>query len=234
MINILDAIIIMYILMGAIVGLKRGVIKQAVMTVGMFLVVILSFILKNPLSALMYKTLPFFTLGGLLKNYSALNIIIYELIAFSIVFAMLSTVFILLVRVSSIVERLLKITIILAIPSKILGAILGLFEYYLVVFVILFIMSSPTFKINDIDFINESKIKPVILSKTPFVSKITNDTTKTFDEINDLLKNKNHLSDEKFNCKSLNIMIKNNVLSKDSADYLYSKEKINNKCKVEG
>ena len=43
----LDIIIIMIILFGAIVGFKRGIIKQSVITVGMILVLILSFILKK-------------------------------------------------------------------------------------------------------------------------------------------------------------------------------------------
>ena len=42
----LDIIIIMIILFGAIVGFKRGIIKQSVITVGMIFVLILSFILK--------------------------------------------------------------------------------------------------------------------------------------------------------------------------------------------
>ena len=52
----LDIIIIMIILFGAIVGFKRGIIKQSVITVGMILVLILSFILKNPVSSIMYNS----------------------------------------------------------------------------------------------------------------------------------------------------------------------------------
>ena len=51
----LDIIIIMIILFGAIVGFKRGIIKQSVITVGMILVLILSFILKNPISSIKHQ-----------------------------------------------------------------------------------------------------------------------------------------------------------------------------------
>ena len=65
----LDIIIIMIILFGAIVGFKRGIIKQSVITVGMIFVLILSFILKNPVSSIMYEHLPFFSFGGLFDEH---------------------------------------------------------------------------------------------------------------------------------------------------------------------
>ncbi len=230
--NTLDIVIIMFILMGGIVGMKRGVIKQSVMTIGMLIVVILSFILKNPVSSLMYKYLPFFTFGGLLKDLTVLNIILYELIAFSIVFSILSAILVVLIRVSSIFERLLKFTIILAIPSKILGFILGTVEYYLVVFIILFIVSSPMFHIKDIDFVRESKLKDTVLNNTLGLSSMLNNTLETFNDIDILIKNKDKYSTDEFNCKAVNIMKENKFLGEKSLDYLYSKGKVNNKCKV--
>ena len=65
-INIIDTVIVLFVMMGAIVGMKRGVIKQSVMTVGLILVLVLSFLLKNPVSALMYKYMPFISFHGLL------------------------------------------------------------------------------------------------------------------------------------------------------------------------
>ena len=140
----LDIIIIMIILFGAIVGFKRGIIKQSVITVGMIFVLILSFILKNPVSSIMYEHLPFFSFGGLFENLAVLNIIVYEGFAFLLVFSVLSTILIILIKISSVFEKILRATIILAIPSKILGAILGAIEYYLIVFIILFILVTST------------------------------------------------------------------------------------------
>ncbi len=228
--NIIDIVIVMFIIMGAIVGMKRGVIKQGVMTIGMLLVLILSFILKNPVSALMYKYLPFFNFYGLLNNLSILNILLYELIAFALVFGILSAILAVLIKISGIIEKILKCTIILAIPSKIFGLILGAFEYYLVVFAILFVLSGPTFQTKDFEFINESKLKDPILNNTVIISNISGKTITTFNEVGDLIKNKNKIDDKEFNCKALNIMIKNEFLSKDSADYLKEKGKINTNC----
>lgn len=228
----LDIIIIMFILFGAIIGFKRGIIKQSVITIGMILVLILSFILKNPVSALMYKYLPFFTFGGLLENVAVLNILLYELIAFFLVFSILSAILLILIKISSIFERILKATIILAIPSKILGAVFGFVEYYLIVFVVLFILMQPTFKLNETDLFMDSKLKDIILEKTPIMSDLVEETLDTFREIGDITKNNNELSDKELNCEAINIMIKNNIIEKDSIDYLYEKNKIKTKCEI--
>lgn len=230
--NILDVVIVLFILMGGIIGMKRGVIKQGVMTIGMIVVIVLSFLLKNPVSALMYKYFPFFSFGGLLKNLSVLNILLYEVIAFALVFGILSAILMILIKISSIFEKLLKFTIVLAIPSKILGFILGLIEYYLVVFIIMFILSSPTFQTESFNFINESKLKGVVLNNTFGLSGMLNNSLDTFNDVNNLIKEKDNYSDDAFNCKALNIMIDNKFLNSESADYLDSKGKIDINCKV--
>lgn len=225
----IDIIIIMFILFGAVVGFKRGIIKQSVITIGMILILILSFILKNPVSSLMYKYLPFFTFGGLLENVAVLNILLYEVIAFFLVFSILSLILIFLIKISSVIEKLLKVTIILAIPSKLLGAVFGLIEYYLIVFIVLFILVQPTFKLNEIDSFSESKLKNVILEKTPFVSGMVENTINTFKEVSTIL-DKDVNKD--FNCEILNVMVKNKIIENESLDYLYSKNKLKTKCEI--
>ena len=226
----LDIIIILFILIGGLIGFKRGIIKQSVVTIGMILVLIFSFILKNPVSSFLYEHLPFFNIGGLYKNISVLNILVYEVIAFLIVFSVLSIVYLIIVKFSSIIERLLKVTVVLAIPSKILGAILGIIEYYLISFIILFVLVQPVFGFNDNKFIKDSKLKDIIIDKTPIVSKYISPTVETIDEVVTLTKNKDEYTDEEFNCKITDIMVKNKVIEKKSLDYLYESGKIKEKC----
>lgn len=221
----LDIIIIMILLFGALIGFKRGIIKQSVITIGLILILVLSFILKNPVSSIMYKNLPFFNFGGLLENLSILNIIVYEGFAFLIVFSILSIIFIILIKISSIIEKILRATIVLAIPSKILGMLLGVFEYYIIIFIVLFVLSLPVFEFNN-DLFKESKTKSYILEKTPFISNQISGSIDALNDISNLIKEKNKLSDSEFNCKSIDIMKKNKVIEKDSLEYLYSKNKI--------
>lgn len=228
----LDIIIIMIIVFGALIGFKRGIIKQSVVTLGMILVVILSFALKNPVSAFMYKNFPFFSFNGIYEDISVLNILLYEIIAFSIVFSILSTILIIIIRISNSFDKILKLTFLFALPSRILGAILGAMEYYLIVFIFLFVIMQPVFELNNSDLFKNSKLKDVILEKTPFVSGYIEPTVKTVEEIEKLIKDRKKYDEKQFNCKITNIMVKNKIIDKKSLDYLYSSGKIKTKCKV--
>lgn len=228
----LDIIILVIIIFGALIGFKRGILKQGLVTIGMVLVIILSFALKNPVSAFMYKNFPFFSFNGLYENISVLNILLYEVIAFSLVFSILSTILLIAIRISKSFDKILRLTFIFALPSRILGAILGAIEYYLIVFIGLFVLMQPMFELQNSDLFSNSKLKDVILNKTPFVSGYIQPTVNTVEDIEKLIENKDKYSDKVFNCKVTNIMVKNKVIEKKSLDYLYSSGKIKNKCKI--
>lgn len=226
--NYVDIIILMVILAGAIIGFKRGVIKQSVLTIGMILVVVLSFLLKNPLSTFLYSRLPFLTFG-VLYDYTVLNILVYEFISFMILFLLFSIVFGLLVKVSSKIEQFFKDTVILAIPSKILGLILGAVEYYIITFIVIFLLSGPILfseNFHQIKPVTNSKIAGYMLKKTPVLSYYTKNTIKSVEELVDLYKSKDKLSTDEFNCKAIKVMKKDKIVSEDSIEYLESHGKI--------
>lgn len=226
--NYVDIIIIMVIILGAIVGFKRGVVKQAVLTVGMILVVVLSFMLKNPLSVFLYNRLPFLTFG-VLYDYTVLNILLYEFISFLILFCIFSIVYFLLIKASTWIEKFFKATVLLAIPSKILGLVLGAIEYYFITFIIIFLLSGPILWSEDfhqIKPVTESKIGGFMLKKTPVLSYYANNTLKSVEELVDLYKSKDTLSTDEFNCKAIKVMKKDKIVSEESIDYLESHGKI--------
>ena len=136
--NIIDFIIILFILSGAIIGFKRGFTRQLVSLVSFFAIIILAFMFKNPVSIFLYEHLPFFKFGGILKGVTVLNIALYELIAFLFMALILTIIFKILTIVTNIFEKILKMTIILSIPSKIAGAIVGIIENYIWIFIVLY------------------------------------------------------------------------------------------------
>ena len=91
--NIIDVLIILLILFGGFVGLKRGFTKELLSFVGFVLILVIAFILKNPISSFLYENLPFFGFSGSFKGITVLNILIYEVIAFLIVFSILMIIF---------------------------------------------------------------------------------------------------------------------------------------------
>ena len=227
----LDIIIIIIIVFGALIGFKRGILKQGLVTGGMVLVIMLSFVLKNPVSSFMYKKLPFISFNGLYEDISILNILLYEVIAFVLVFSILSTILLIAIRISKSFDKILRLTFIFALPSRILGALLGACEYYLIVFIALFVLKQPMFELSDSELFKNSKLKDPILEKTPFVSNYIEPTMDTIDEIEKLIKNKDNYSDNEFSCKVTNIMVKNKIIEKKSLNYLYESGKIKNRCK---
>lgn len=224
--EIIDIAIIIIIIFGGLVGIKRGFIKQFVCSVGSVLSVILAFVFKNSLSMIFYENLPFFKFGGVLKGVTVLNIVLYELIAFMLVLLALSIIFKILAGLSSFIEKVLTASLIFGIPSKILGAILGLIESYVLVFILLFIFTLPVFQFNNY-IMEHSKWSNDILTSTPILSNYTDDTINMIDEFNKLKdKYKESSNPNQFNKEALNVLLKYKIVTVDSIDTLVKKDKI--------
>lgn len=228
MLNIVDAIIILIILLGGVVGFKRGFTKQLVRAVGFILVVILAFKFKNSVSIFLYQNLPFFNFGGVFAGVSVLNILIYELIAFLAVLAILIVALRMILVVTGLFETILNFTIVLGFISKILGAIVGLIEYFVIVFIGLYILSLPFFNIG---IIKESKYKDSILNNTPILSGYIDksmDLIDEFIELKDKYKDKN--TPNEFNNEALDLMLKYKIISVNSAERLIEKKKLSDRA----
>jgi uncharacterized membrane protein required for colicin V production len=225
MLKIVDVIIILMLGLGAVLGFKRGLFKQGVITIGTVIIMIIAFALKNPVSAWMYSKLPFFNFDGIFKGVTVLNILIYEMIAFSIVAGLLAMLLRIVAWFVGLFEKALAFTVILAIPSKILGAILGAIEAWIMVFFVLYVLTLPVFNIH---IVNESKWKDKILNNTPIVSKYAKSMVTTFDEIYSLKDEfKENPNSNEINKKAIDIMLKNKIVTVESVDKLIKLEKIN-------
>lgn len=222
--NIIDVIAILIILYCMAVGFKRGFTKQLISFLGFFIIVIFAFLLKNPISQVLYENLPFFSFGGLFKGITALNIILYEVIAFFIVVAILTFIFKILLFASSIFEKLLNMTIILGFPSKILGMITGAVEGFVWVFILLYIVSLPLFNFKEV---NDSKLMSPILKNTPILSSFTKDFKDALDEFSDLKEEyKKDGKKQEFNYNTLNTLLKYKIITVESATKLNEKGKL--------
>ena len=136
---VIDILIILLIILFGVYGYKTGFVKTVVDTVGLILVFVFAYLFKDPIAEWMSYNLPFFGFWGSFKGITILNVIIYQLIAFIIVFAVLMVAFALLVKLTSLIEKILKWTFILKLPSKVLGFIVGLVEGIFVASIIPFL-----------------------------------------------------------------------------------------------
>ena len=142
------------------------------------------------------------------------------------IFVVLTLIFKILLKVTKIFEKILNATIILGIPSKILGAVLGIVQNLIYVFVVLYILNLPSIGFN---LINESKVASTILNKTPILTNVCDKTLVVFDEINNMAKEYENTDNVgEFNQKALNLMIDNGIITKENAQKLIDNNKIKN------
>ena len=222
--GIVDIIILIFLAFGALLGFKRGFTRQLVSLVGIFVIIILSYLFKNPVSVFLYNNLPFFNFGGIFKDITVLNVLVYEVIAFFVVFFVLTIIFRILVKLTKWFEKILNATIILGIPSKILGAVLGVVQNLIYTFIVLYILSLPTF---NLDIIKDSKVGNLILDKTPILNNIANKTLSVFNQVIELKEEYDTTTDVgEYNQKTLNIMIDSGVITEENAKKLVEKGKI--------
>lgn len=218
-----DVIITIVLVLGFLIGFKRGFTRELVSLVGIVLITILAFLLKNPISVLFYKNLPFFKFNYLIKGSSVLNILLYEIIAFLIVFIILFIILKIITKLTNIFEKILKMTIILGIPSKILGGCVGVLKSYILVFITLFVISLPAFSVN----IGETQVGDFILKNSPILSNITEKSVKVYKEFSDLVKEyKNKNNQKNFDQDALNLLIKYKAITKENAQDLIKSGKL--------
>jgi len=221
--NIIDIIIILIILLGGIVGFKEGAIKKATSIIGLVLVVILSFTFKNQLSVFFYENLPFFDFWGVFKGIQVLNIVFYEMLAFLIIASVLTIVYRVILGITGIIEKLLKATIILSIPSKILGFFIGLLEYYIWIYIFLFVLTLPVLNVKDI---YQSKTAMFIITETPILSKYTGKTLDIYNDLYSIIDNKESKTNTQVNEEAMDLMLKYDIITPESAHKLVDRNKV--------
>ena len=230
--NVVDVIIIALLILGGVAGFKAGVIKKLTDFIGMFVVIILAFYLKNYISVIMYENLPFFNFFGLINGIDALNILLYEVIAFLVIFIALLFVLKVVLMLTGLVEKILKATVILSIPSKLLGIIVGVIEMYVYIFLVLVIATLPVF---DSSFLKDSKMNNFILNNTPVLSGVSEEIIDIYGDVYNIIDNRKNKTNEQLNEEILKVLIDKKVVTKESAKKLVDKNKIhiNDKSIVE-
>ena len=111
---------------------------------------------------------------------------------------------------------------ILSIPSKILGFILGLLESVIIIYVILLLISGFSIT-KDMKLLDDSKYGNVILKSVPGVNGLNN----SINDINITLKSYDKENKDKFNKEVVSVLLKNNVIDSSYLNKLRNKGKIN-------
>lgn len=220
--NITDAVIITILIIGVLGGMSRGLIKQTVFLVGLVVCIFFAFCLRAPIATFMYKYLPFFKFGGVFSGVSIINILLYEVLAFLILFSVFYLVLRVLLKITGIIEKILDITIILGFISKIGGGIVGFIEAYIIVFIFLFVCSQPFIEITGLD---SSKVGNYILDNTPIMSSMIKDTRDAVNEMYTLTK-KYQNDKNKLNEETIKLFVKYDIITEENVKSLRERGKI--------
>lgn len=218
--NIFSVIIILLILLCGILGSKRGILKELVIIVGTIVVFILAFFLKDFLAGFFCTYLPFFNLRIPLGNLVSLNIIFYQLIAFLILVIVFRLILQILVDVTGIFSKIINATIILALPNKLLGFIVGLLEGYILIFIILNVVALP---MSGSNLFMESKVRQFIVNDTLILKDTMGGLNYAIEETLSLSSKDDRNAND---LKVIDIMLKYKVVSTDFMDDVKSTGKL--------
>ena len=98
--------------------------------------------------------------------------------------------------VTGLIEKILKATVILSIPSKILGIFVGILESYIYIFIILVILTLPIF---NIPFVRESRMVNFMLDDTPILSSMSSEMIDIYDNVYNIVINRKDKNNEEIN-----------------------------------
>lgn len=179
--NAVDIGIILILISYLAMGSKKGAIKEAISFIGIIIVLIASFMLKNLAGHYLCLYFPFLEFKGTaLEGIPAFNIFMYQILAFLGVFGILLGFYAILVKGSELVQKLVNMTIILVPVSKVIGAIISGIKCWLILFVILVALSIP---LGSKEQFQKSKLTNAIIYKTPIVSQFASSFTNSLKEV---------------------------------------------------
>ena len=220
--TIIDAVIVGLILVGAIGGIAKGGITSLLSFVGVIVITYLAWIFRAPIAEQLMRFAPFFQFGGEFKGVTSLNILLYELIAFLLVAGILAIILGIVLKITGAIEKLLKNTIILGLPSRIIGALAGALEAYVIIFVVICVLNNPFINIK----IGNGSVAKWMMEKTPIISTLVDGTISSSSDIYTLVNGRKNYTTDELNYETLKILLEHEVVDPGSAYELVRKGKI--------
>lgn len=228
---VLDGIIIILLVLGILYGTKKGFLNGIISLIGLFVSFIMALLLRGVVADILLKGMPFLKFSGSYKGITSLNILFYEAVAFILVFLFLLSILSLVLKITGIVQKVIDYSVVLTLPSKILGVIVGIINALIISYVMSFIMLN----INSTrQMVHDSKIAPYLLKNSVVISK---DTKKYYDsttKINKIIDKCKHEKNKR-TCNVLvaNSLIESKIIEKEKVIELINSGKLKNISKKE-
>jgi len=215
---VIDLLILFGLISGALIGLRRGFFAQTINFVGFILALVIAFLLKNVLSAWLMPYLPFLNFNDII----IFNVLFYEILAFLLIFGILLSILKVIMKFTDIFEALLKYTVVLGIPSKVLGAVVGLLQAYIIVVFVVIFFWQPALSVVPVQ---DSRLANGVIASINNRLSPMNGLVETFKEITDV-EEIGHLDNDQMNLAVLDIMLDRGVTKVSLIDNLVERGKL--------
>lgn len=220
---IIAIVIVLFLVAEVVEGYKKGFLESGIKLLASIALVVASYLLKNPLAVFLYTHLPFFKFDGLYNGVSALNIVVYEVIAFVIVFALLFVIFKIVCGLTKLVDKLLSLIFFIGVPNKILGAVLGFVQGIVLLYFVIAI-----FKVGS--GVMGYEMKPSLADyvvEIPILKETFGPMINSLEEIGALAKDFEHTKDkDQFNVEAFDILIDYGIITEENLDILLDSGKV--------
>ena len=129
-----------------------------------------------------------------------------------------------IIGITGLVEKLLKMTFILAIPSKFFGCILGLIEGFVISMILIMVLSLPVLNFG---LVRESTARKYLYNNSPVIGNITKEFNSAVSDVIELKDQYDNNSDrESFNLSCFDALLKHKVIRVGFAKKLVFSEKL--------
>ena len=128
-------------------------------------------------------------------------------------------------KISGVVQKLVHMTVILWLPSKIIGAVVAFITGYVMVFVVLLALLIP---LKDTDMFKESKFANYVVYDTPILAGSAENISRSINEVYTLGEDlsKGDISKNEANLETMDILLKYKIVSPKTAKELVALDKL--------
>lgn len=223
-ISLIVSIIIVIVLVADIVaGYKTGFLESGVKFLKTVIAMLIAYFVKAPLSEYMYVKFPFFEFDGIFKGVSAVSILLYELIAFFVVFILIIAILNFISNVLRLEQRILRLVSLIGVPNKIMGAVIGGLKSLVMLYFLLSILFVGS---NIYGFDINGSLADYIVD-APILNNTFGNVLDSFEEIGVMAKEYENIQDkETLNNKSIDILLEYDIITKENLDILIDAGKV--------
>lgn len=220
---IVSILVILILVADIVAGYKKGFLESGVKFLKTVIAMLIAYFCKAPLSKYLYLNFPFFKLSGIFKGVTAVNILLYEVIAFFVVFILVLVILNIISGILKLDEKILRLVSIIGVPNKIMGAIIGGLKSL----VFLYFALSIFFVVSNFMKLDTGESLGDYIVEMPVLKNTFGSVLDSFDQISDLAVEYENIQDkEQLNNESIDILLKYDIITEENLELLIKAGKV--------